>query len=165
MRTRFLTMLLALAALTGVSSGPAAAAGNQPLVLAIRLDSEINPVSASFVSDSIDRAESDHAAALVILLDTPGGLSTSMEDIYKAELSSPVPVIVYVSPDGAKAASAGVYVTMAADVAAMAPVTNIGSATPINSNGQNIGKDLLRKIRNDAEKKVKVLADTHDRNG
>src|SRR6266581_6274009 len=121
MRRRFLTMLLALAALTGVSSEPAAAAGNQPLVLAIRLNSEINPVSASFVSDSIDRAKSDHAAALVILMDTPGGLSTSMDDIIHDELASPVPVIVYVAPNGARAASAGAIIAMGADVTAMAP--------------------------------------------
>src|SRR6478672_13421829 len=164
MRMRLWIMLLVLAGLASVPSA-AGAAAERPLVLAIKLDSEINPVSASFVKDSIDRAESDHAAALVILLDTPGGLSTSMEDIYKAELASKVPVIVYVSPNGARAASAGVYVTMAADVAAMAPVTNIGSATPIDSSGQNIGKDLRKKILNDAEKKVKVLADTHGRNG
>jgi membrane-bound serine protease (ClpP class) len=161
---RLWILLLVLAGLASVPSAAGAAAG-RPLVLAIKLSSEINPVSASFVKDSIDRAKSDDAAALVILLDTPGGLSSSMEDIYKAELSSPVPVIVYVSPDGARAASAGVYVTMAADVAAMAPVTNIGSATPIDSSGQDIGKDLRRKILNDAEKKVKVLADTHGRNG
>ena len=123
---RLWIMLLVLAGLASVPSAASGAAAERPLVLAIKLDSEINPVSASFVKDSIDRAKCDHAAALVILLDTPGGLSTSMEDIYKAELASPVPVIVYVSPDGARAASAGVYVTMAADVAAMAPVTNIG---------------------------------------
>ena len=132
---RLWIMLFVLAGLASVPSAASGAADERPLVLAIKLNSEINPVSASFVKDSIDRAKSDHAAALVILLDTPGGLSTSMQDIYKAELASSVPVIVYVSPDGARAASAGVYVTMAADVAAMAPVTNIGSATPIDSNG------------------------------
>jgi membrane-bound serine protease (ClpP class) len=158
-------MLLVLAGLAGIPQSASGAASERPLVIAIRLHSEIDPVSASFVKDSIDRAKSEHAAALVILLDTPGGLSTSMEDIYKAELASPVPVIVYVSPDGARAASAGVYVTMASDVAAMAPVTNIGSATPIDSSGGNIGSDLRKKILNDAEKKVKVLAETHGRNG
>src|SRR3954470_12024410 len=107
MRMRLWIMLLVLAGLASVPSAAAGADAGRPLVLAIKLDSEINPVSASFVKDSIDRAKSDHAAALVILLDTPGGLSTSMEDIYKAELAAPMPVIVYVSPDGAKAASAG----------------------------------------------------------
>jgi membrane-bound serine protease (ClpP class) len=156
---------MALTMFGATSASPAhAAASSQPLVIAITLDSEINPVSASFVSDSIDRAESRHAAALVILLDTPGGLSSSMEAIYKDELASTVPVIVYVSPQGGRAASAGVYITMASDYAAMAPNTNIGAATPIDSSGQDIGKDLKLKIENDAKAKIKALASSHGRN-
>jgi membrane-bound serine protease (ClpP class) len=165
MRTRLAIMLLVLAGLAGIPQAASGAAAARPLVLAITLDSEINPVSASFVSDEIGRAEDRHAAALVILLDTPGGLSTSMDDIVKDELAARVPVIVYVSPNGGRAASAGVFVTMASDLAAMAPATNIGSATPIDSSGQNIGSDLHRKILNDAEKKVQALAETHGRNG
>jgi len=159
-------LLLVALCLVGATSASSAAASDssRPLVIAITLDSEINPVSASFVSDSIDRAESRHAAALVILLDTPGGLSTSMDAIYRDELAATVPVIVYVSPQGGRAASAGVYVTMASDYAAMAPNTNIGAATPIDSSGGNVGSDLKRKIENDAEAKVKVLAQTHGRN-
>ena len=166
MRARLTIMLVALAGIAGAAApAPAAAASaSRPLVLAIRLSSEINPVSASFVKDSIARAASDHAAALVILLDTPGGLSTSMDDIIHAELGSKVPVIVYVAPNGARAASAGAFITEAADVAAMAPTTNIGSATPIDSSGQNIGSDLRRKILNDAEAKIRALATTHGRN-
>jgi membrane-bound serine protease (ClpP class) len=163
MRTRLAIMLLVLAGLAGIPQSASGADAGRPLVLAIRLDSEINPVSASFVKDSIDRAKSDHAAALVILMNTPGGLSTSMDDIIRAELASPVPVIVYVAPNGARAASAGAIITMGADVAAMAPTTNIGSATPIDSSGQNIGSDLRRKVVNDAVKKVQVLATTHGR--
>jgi membrane-bound serine protease (ClpP class) len=156
-------MALCLLGTTSASSA-AAADSSRPLVIAITLNSEINPVSASFVSDSIDRAESRHAAALVILLDTPGGLSTSMDAIYRDELAATVPVIVYVSPQGGRAASAGVYVTMASDYAAMAPNTNIGAATPIDSSGGNVGTDLKRKIENDAEAKVKALALSHGRN-
>jgi membrane-bound serine protease (ClpP class) len=163
-RLRVLVALLAALAAAGSWTSTSASATDRPLVIAITLDSEINPVSASFVQDSVDRAESRHAAALVILLDTPGGLSTSMDDIVKAELNSRVPVVVYVSPDGARAASAGVFVTMASDYAAMAPNTNIGSATPINSNGQNIGSDLRRKVLNDAEAKIRALARSHGRN-
>jgi membrane-bound serine protease (ClpP class) len=162
--TRRLLLLMVLGLFGAGSAPPASADASRPLVIAITLDSEINPVSASFVSDSVDRAESRHAAALVILLDTPGGLSTSMESIYKDELASTVPVVVYVSPQGARAASAGVYLTMASDYAAMAPNTNIGAATPIDSSGGNVGSDLKRKIENDAEAKVKTLAQTHDRN-
>ncbi|HYX86388.1 MAG TPA: nodulation protein NfeD [Gaiellales bacterium] len=164
MRTRFLLMLLALACLAGATPAPAGAAAARPLVLAIRLNAEINPVSASFVSDSIDKAKSDHAVALVILLDTPGGLSTSMDDIIQDELHSPVPVIVYVAPTGARAASAGAVITMASDVAAMAPTTHIGAATPIDASGQNIGSDLKRKIENDAEAQIRGLAKDHHRN-
>lgn len=159
-----LAVALSLLGTVTASSTEAAAAPAQPLVIAITLNSEINPVSASFVSDSIGRAESRHAAALVILLDTPGGLSTSMEAIYKDELASTVPVVVYVSPQGGRAASAGVYITMASDYAAMAPNTNIGAATPIDSSGGNITGTLGRKVRNDAEAKIKALAKSHGRN-
>jgi membrane-bound serine protease (ClpP class) len=152
------------AILTGSSVTPAGAASSQPLVLAMRLNTEINPVSASFVKDSISRAESDHAAALVILMDTPGGDSTSMNDIIQAILGSKVAVIVYVSPEGARAASAGAFITMASDVAAMAPTTHIGAATPINANGQNIGSDLARKIKHDAVAQIESLATSHGRN-
>jgi membrane-bound serine protease (ClpP class) len=148
----------------GAGPAPATAAGDRPLVIAIRLNSEINPVSASFVSDSIDRAKSDHAAALVILLDTPGGDSTSMNDIVQDELRSPVPVVVYVTPSGARAASAGSVITMASDVAAMAPTTHIGAATPIDASGQNLGSDLRRKVLNDAEAQMRGLAIDHGRN-
>jgi membrane-bound serine protease (ClpP class) len=128
------------------------------------LDNDINPVSARFVEDSVSRAEDAGAAALVLLLDTPGGLSTSMDDIIQAELESRVPVIVYVSPDGARAASAGAFVTMASDLAAMAPNTNIGSATPVSSAGGDISGALGRKVRNDARAKIRALATTHGRN-
>jgi len=116
------------------------------------------------VSDSINRAKSEHAAALVILMDTPGGDSNSMNQIVQDELASPVPVIVYVSPAGARAASAGSVITMGSDLAAMAPATHIGAATPIQSTGQNIGSDLRRKILNDSEKQMQALAQSHGRN-
>jgi membrane-bound serine protease (ClpP class) len=154
----------ALGLLAGWSATPAGAAGTQPLVLAMRLNTEINPVSASFVKDSISRAESDHAAALVILMDTPGGDSDSMNSIIQAELHAKVPVIVYVSPEGARAASAGAFITMASDVAAMAPTTHIGAATPIDASGQNLGSDLRRKVLNDAEAQMRSLAIDHGRN-
>jgi membrane-bound serine protease (ClpP class) len=156
--------LLACLAAGGATPGSATAASSRPLVIAIKLNSEINPVSASFVSDEIDRATSQHAAALVILMDTPGGDQTSMNKIVQDELASPVPVIVYVSPPGGRAASAGSVITMGSDLAAMAPATHIGAATPIDSSGQNIGSDLRRKILNDAEKQMQSLAESHGRN-
>ena len=157
--------MVVLALLAAASPSSAGASDNgRPLVMVITLDAEINPVSASFVSDSVNRAEDRHAAALVIELDTPGGLSTSMDDIVKDELAAKLPVIVYVSPQGGRAASAGVFVTMASDLAAMAPSTNIGAATPIDSSGQNLGSDLRRKVLNDAEAKIRALATSHGRN-
>jgi membrane-bound serine protease (ClpP class) len=154
----------ALALLVGATAGSARAADGRPLVLAMRLDTEINPVSASFVKDSISRAESDGAAALVILMDTPGGDSNSMNDIIQAELHAQVPVIVYVAPEGARAASAGAFITMGSDVAAMAPTTHIGAATPIDASGQNLGSDLRRKVLHDSVAQITGLAAAHGRN-
>jgi len=164
-RRILIAAVTALALLAGATTaGPAKAEGAQPLVLAMRLNTEINPVSASFVKDSISRAESDHAAALVILMDTPGGDSTSMNDIIQAELQSKVPVIVYVAPEGARAASAGAVITMGSDVAAMAPTTHIGAATPIDASGQNLGSDLRRKVLHDSVAQITSLAASHGRN-
>src|SRR5581483_9138908 len=111
---------------------------------------EVNPVTQDYLTSSLDQAARDHYAAAVILLDTPGGLSSSMKTIYTAELNAKLPVIVYVSPNGARAASAGVWIAQAADVLAMSPDSNIGSSTPIDSSGQNLGSDLRRKVINDA---------------
>src|SRR5947199_4103174 len=157
-------LLVALASLVLV--GGAAGASSRPRVLAIEFgpDLEINPVTQDYLTSQLTRAANDHYDAAVILLDTPGGLSTSMKTIYEAELSSKVPVIVYVSPEGARAASAGVWVSQAADVLAMSPDSNIGSSTPINSTGANLGKDLRRKVIHDAVASLTALAAVHHRN-
>src|SRR5581483_9108572 len=158
------TLLVGLAAL--ILAGSAGAAGSRPRVLAIRFgpDLEINPVTQGYLTGRLSHAASAGYDAAVILLDTPGGLSTSMKTIYTAELNAKLPVIVYVSPDGARAASAGVWVSEAADVLAMAPTTNIGSSTPIDSSGQNLGSDLRRKVINDAAASLTALAAAHHRN-
>jgi membrane-bound serine protease (ClpP class) len=158
-------ILVALA----VASAFAAAAlgadsGQQPRVLAVHMAADINPVTQEYLDQQIDRGEHEHDNAVVVLLDTPGGLSSSMRNIVKKFLSSTVPVIVYVSPPGSSADSAGSVITMAADVAAMAPQTNIGSSTPINLGGGNIGSDLRRKVINDAAAYVGELAREHHRN-
>jgi membrane-bound serine protease (ClpP class) len=157
-------LLVALASLVFV--GGAAGASSRPRVLAITFgpDLEINPVTQGYLTSQLSRAANDHYDAAVILLDTPGGLSTSMKTIYQAELASKVPVIVYVSPAGSRAASAGVWVSQAADVLAMSPVSNIGSSTPIDSSGQNLGKDLRRKVIHDAVKSLTALAQANHRN-
>jgi membrane-bound serine protease (ClpP class) len=130
----------------------------------VKFENDVNPVTQNYVNDQISRANRDHYDAVVILLDTPGGLSSSMEKIVKAELASKIPVIVYVSPPGSRAASAGVWIGQAADILAMAPQTNIGSSTPINVGGGNIGKDLRRKVINDAAAQLRELARSHGRN-
>jgi membrane-bound serine protease (ClpP class) len=158
--------LLAVIGLSLLLAGAAGAATAQPRVLAIKYgpDLEVNPVTQDYLTSKLDKAAKDGYDAAVILLDTPGGLSTSMKTIYTHELASKVPVIVYVSPDGARAASAGVWISQAADVLAMAPTTNIGSSTPIDSSGQNLGSDLRRKVINDAAASLTALAASHKRN-
>jgi membrane-bound serine protease (ClpP class) len=155
-------LLVAAAFLLFISS---VSAQSRPKVLAVHFALDINPVSQDYVNHQIDVANDGGYSAVVILLDTPGGLSTSMEKIYEKELASRVPVIVYVSPDGAGAASAGVFVAEAADVLAMAPATNIGSSTPINQSGGNLGSDLRRKVINHFAAKLRTLAETNGRNG
>ena len=136
----------------------------QPRVLAVHLDNDINPVTQEYVENEVDRAEDGDYAAMVLVLDTPGGLGSSMRGIVKRFLASTVPVVVYVAPSGSSADSAGAVITMASDLAAMAPQTNIGSSTPISLNGEDISKDLRRKIVNDAAAYVGELAREHDRN-
>ncbi|HMI99434.1 MAG TPA: nodulation protein NfeD [Gaiellaceae bacterium] len=142
----------------------ASATPSRPHVLAVKFESDVNPVTQSYVNTQISHANRDHLDAVVILLDTPGGLSTSMQKIFKAELASKIPVIVYVSPPGSRAASAGVWISEAADILAMAPQTNIGSSTPIDVGGGNIQSDLRRKVINDAAASLRELARTHGRN-
>ena len=133
------------------------------MVRVATLSAEINPVSADWVVSQLHAAERQHAAAFVLRLDTPGGLSDSMEQIIHAELAATVPVVVYVWPEGARAASAGFVIMQAADVAALSPTTNAGSAIPISSSGANLGSDLRSKIINDARAEVRALAREHGR--
>ena len=143
---------------------PATAGAARPKVLAIHFVEDVNPVTQDWLNGQLDHAQSNGYSAAVILLDTPGGLEESMRKIVQKELSLRIPVVVYVTPEGARAASAGVWISQAADVLAMAPQTNIGSSTPINGNGQNIGSDLRRKVVNDAAASLRGLARTHGRN-
>ncbi len=155
-------LLTALFLLTLAFPGGAAAAA--PRVLAIHFTSDVNPVTQDWLNHELSRAESGHYAAAVIVLDTPGGLEDSMRKIVQKELALRVPVIVYVSPAGARAASAGVWISEAADLLAMQPETNIGSSTPIQGDGSNIGSDLRRKEINDAAASLRGLAKSHGRN-
>ena len=152
------------AAFVAAAVVPAAHGATPPRVLAVEFDNDVNPVTADYAVDQIHRAKSDGYSAVVILLDTPGGLSDAMKDIYQAELASKIPVIVYVYPEGARAASAGVWIGQAGDILAMAPQTNIGSSTPISVGGEDIQRDLRRKVVNDAAASLRTLAREHGRN-
>jgi membrane-bound serine protease (ClpP class) len=153
--------LLILALLVALAAVGSAHAGNGK-VLAVKFDADVNPVTQKWLSDRIE--EGAKYDALVILLDTPGGLDEPMRKIVQDELAAKEPIVVYVAPNGARAASAGVWISEAADVLAMSPVSNIGSSTPITGNGQNIGSDLKRKIVNDAAASLRNLARAHGRN-
>ena len=159
-----LAALGAAAASLLLAGGSAASAPARVLAIVYGPDLEVNPVTQDYLTGQLSRAAKRGYDAAVILLDTPGGLSTSMKTIYTAELNAKLPVIVYVSPDGARAASAGVWISEAADVLAMAPTTNIGSSTPIDSSGKNLSPDLRRKVINDAAASLTALAASHHRN-
>ena len=152
---------LVLALPAGAAAGGAPA---QPRVMAIHFTADVDPVTQDWLNHELGQAAAQGYSAAVIVLDTPGGLEESMRKIVARELSLKIPVIVYVAPAGARAASAGVWISQAADLLAMAPQTNIGSSTPINGNGSNIGSDLRRKVVNDAAASLRGLAKSHGRN-
>ncbi|MCX5895153.1 MAG: nodulation protein NfeD [Proteobacteria bacterium] len=130
----------------------------------IEINGPITPVIAEYFIKSIEEAEKNSAECLIVQLDTPGGLDLSMRDIIKKIFASRVPVIVYVSPSGARAASAGAIITLAAHIAAMAPSTNIGAAHPVNLGGGEMGKDMAEKVVNDAAAYVEGIALKRNRN-
>jgi membrane-bound serine protease (ClpP class) len=133
-------------------------------VYTIEVDGIINPATAKFITDSIDQAIQQNAQCLIIQLDTPGGLMESMRIIVKRILASNIPIIVYVAPGGARAASAGVFITLAAHIAAMAPSTHIGAAHPVSLGEGKESKTMSEKIVNDTVSYIKTVAKTRDRN-
>jgi membrane-bound serine protease (ClpP class) len=134
------------------------------IAYSIQLQATIDPATEKWISSALDDAASQHAKLAIIRLDTPGGLSDSMRSIIEDMGSAPMPVVVYVYPSNARAGSAGAYITEAADVAAMYPVSNIGSATPIAIGPGGESQDLSRKIKNDAAASMRALAAAHGRN-
>ncbi len=146
------------------SSGAAFGAGE---IFHLTLNGSINPVSRDIIKNAITQAEQAHAELLIIELNTPGGLGESMRDIVMAELASTVPIVVFVGPAGARAASAGAIITLAADIAAMAPGTNIGAAHPvelIGTGGGSESKTMTEKVTNDAVAFAKSIAQERGRN-
>ena len=144
--------------------GPNLSQAEQKEVLIMRIADAISPGTADFIKSGIKTAEEQGAACLIIELDTPGGLAESMRMIVQNILASSVPVVVYVAPSGARAASAGVMITMAADVAAMAPGTNIGAAHPVGVGGKDIDKTMSEKVINDMVAQAKSVAEKRGRN-
>ena len=140
------------------------APSRKPQVDILTFEGAIQPITAEIFRQAIDRAERERREALIVRLDTPGGLDTSMREIIKRILISEVPVVVYVSPSGGRAASAGTFIAMAAHVAAMAPGTSIGAATPVQVGGGDVGKDMANKVRNDAVSYIRSLAAQRGRN-
>ena len=161
-------VLLVLGALMFLAHGFVAAAAGSDRVDVVRVDGAITPPMARYIGRAIDRAEADKVAAVILELDTPGGLSTAMDDIIDSILQSEVPVIVYVAPRGARAASAGVFITYAAHLAVMAPGTRIGSASPIflaeDGSATDGNETLNRKVTEDAVSQIKNLANQRGRN-
>jgi membrane-bound serine protease (ClpP class) len=143
-------------------AAPATAA--TPRVLAIHFDADVNPVTQNYVCHQLKQAAKNHYDAAVIVLNTPGGLLQSKDKIVLCELSAKVPVLVWVGPNGSFAGSAGVWIAEAADYLGMAPETNIGSSTPIDSGGGNIDSDLRRKLINHEAASLRALAQSHGRN-
>ena len=143
------------------SSAPGPAAGE---VLTVKVKSPIHPVSAELIVDAIQDADRRNAAALIIQLDTAGGLLTSTRDITTAILAARTPVVVYVAPGGAQAASAGFFILMSADVAAMAPGSNAGAAHPVAGGGEDIPGTLGKKMEQDAAANIRSLAVRNGRN-
>ena len=160
MKTKFFHLAVMLVLLAGTNIVFA----EQSEVYIIQVADAISPGTADYIKSGIETAEEKGAACLIIELDTPGGLAESMRLIVQDILGSRVPVVVFVYPGGARAASAGVMITMAADVAAMAPGTNIGAAHPVGAGGQEIDETMSEKIINDMVAQAKSVAETRNRN-
>jgi len=152
------------ALLLGMASLALPAAGADAGIVRLDLTGVIDQVNASYVEEGLKAAADSGAVAALIVIDSPGGELTSMDRILKAILASSVPVITWVAPEGARAGSAATFITLAGDVAAMAPLTNIGAASVVGGNGEDLPATLARKVTNDAVARITELARDHGRN-
>ncbi len=157
-----ISLLFALLLISWCAASPAFSAGNH--VAVVNIDGAIDPMSARYLSRSINKGVDEGAELLVIKLNTPGGLLSSTRDMVEAILGSEIPVVVYVSPPGARAASAGTFITAAANFAVMAPGTNIGAASPVAAGGQDIPSTLAKKINEDTRAFIRSIAQSRNRN-
>jgi membrane-bound serine protease (ClpP class) len=153
----FLSLSIFIAVISVISA-------QSDFIYLLKVDGIINPASAGHIVKGIDKAEQDGALCLVIQMDTPGGLMESMRSIVKRILTAQVPIIVYVAPSGSRAGSAGVFITLAAHIAAMAPGTNIGAAHPVQMGEKEISKEMEEKILNDTVAYIKTIAKQRGKN-
>ena len=165
-----LCLALIAAGLFGLHTGPhagrhtARAQSGSPVILTAQIEDTITPVKARYIARAVERAGDRRAELLLITLNTPGGLYDSTRRIVASLLESPTPVVVFVAPRGAQAGSAGTFITAAAHIAAMAPGSNIGAATPVSASGEDIGETLASKATNDAAALIRAIADARGRN-
>lgn len=157
-------VLAALSLALGIIGLAAPVAADRHQVASFALTGVIDQVNANFVEEALRVAADEGAAAAIVQIDSPGGELTSMDRIVKAILASEVPVIAWVAPEGGRAGSAATFITLAADVVAMAPNTNIGAASVVSSSGEDLPDTLAEKITNDAVARIRSLAETHERN-
>ena len=165
-KLRWRRLAIAALLLTGLVALACGGGGGAPAgaIHVSTVDGDINPVTADFIDRALDRAEEDNATLWVLLLDTPGGLVSATDDIVQRFEAADVPIAVYVSPLGARAASAGTFITMAGHIASMAPSTQIGAATPIGGGGEDLDGDLGAKVENDAAADIRGIAELRGRN-
>jgi len=161
---RLIACFVSLIIIIGSPAAESAQAGMTGEAVVATYEGVINPVAAEYLHDALAFAQETGAHALIIKLDTPGGLDTSMRLIVKDITSATIPVVVFVAPSGGRAASAGVFITMAAHVAVMAPGTNIGAAHPVAMGGGEMDKTMKEKVENDSVAYIKSIAEQHGRN-
>ena len=163
---KILRILFLLALLTAASVASVAQADSRTITV-LQIKGVINPILADYVERGIGEAEEVNASVCIIQMDTPGGLDTAMRDIVQTIVNARIPVAVYVSPSGARAASAGVFITMAAHIAVMAPNTAIGAASPVSVGPEGeaeMSETMEEKVMNDAAAYIRSIAEAHGRN-
>lgn len=156
-------LLAPLAAQEPAAQAPSGDTGAARTVVQANVDDVVSPVTAEFILESLQRAQDEEAALFLLRLSTPGGLDVSMRDIMQGFLSSPVPTAVWVAPSGARAASAGFMIALAADLVAMAPGTNMGAATPVSVGGEGMDETLANKVIQDAVAYARSVAEQRGR--
>jgi membrane-bound serine protease (ClpP class) len=162
--TARLALGAALISVVAFGQVAAHAQASGPVIVSLTLNGVVDPFTSDYITSNVARAQANGAEAVLLTIDTPGGLGSSMNEITQSFLTSSIPVIAYVAPSGARAASAGAFILLSAPVAAMAPATNVGASTPIGLSGGDISGTLGEKVRNDAAASMRTIEQTYGRN-